>query len=118
MVVTTVGVISFSVIILILLLMPTELYTVQGEIIRIEEIGYIVNVVTVQPSAPAGEVIINPLDITASICQLDPEFGRENCRLGVKVELTRLENAFREWWYLNALIKDYDKDYDYVEEEA
>lgn len=119
LVVISVGLIFLCVTVSAMLLSPSELYAVQGEIVRIEETGYVVNVATVQPSVPVGERIISPLFITSGLCHLDPDFGREHCKVGAKVELARLENTFRTWWYLSALIKDYDEDYDYViEEEA
>lgn len=116
LVIISVGIIALCVTIFVMLIAPDEIYRVQGEIIRIEETGYIVNVVTLNHSVPDDEIIVNPIDISSGICNIDPSFGSANCRLGVKVELTRLGNAFRRWWYLNALIKDYGKEYDYAEE--
>jgi hypothetical protein len=90
-----------------LLSSPYEIYRVYGDITRIDEGGMLVEVSRVGFNTNMS-VVPDQLEVSSGLCFMNQDFGLARCGLGAHVEVIRYVTAFREFWYVNAILKDLD----------
>jgi hypothetical protein len=86
---------------------PYETYRVYGDIIRIDEDGMLVEVSRVGFNVNLT-VVPDQLQVSSGLCFMNQDFGLARCGLGAHVEIIRYVTAFREFWYVSAVLKDLD----------
>lgn len=90
----------FIVLGLVMMLIPQRVAVAEGYIVSIEEnqIRVFAGNIT---SSRSGLLSDNPVIVTQNICWKPPNYPE--CKVGARVGLVYLHNAFVEWWFIESV---------------